>query len=298
MSDGPEARDDASTIEADRQAWLAERAAKEQERATRARRRNKILASVAGGVTLLGGGLLVGKSLGSEGSSTPQPEVIPPSSGTSVSPGAELPSKTPETSSSGIQTIEQVASMETMDAMSIEEFAQLPYADRAAYAYMKVPGLQSATPEEAFNPAAVVGLYWQELSQTAVGMEDTTVGAKISSANNYYTTDLQTGEISDTFQTEVDSILATGGAGVGITTSLGHVDNGETQLGEDRDGNEIEFTNITYEITDRQTGEFISEHTSQVFQFKLELQDGRTVVVYPQGYGTEGHQSPLEDYPY
>jgi hypothetical protein len=256
------------------------------------------MASVAGGAALLGGGLLVGKSLGGEDKATLGPEATPPSAGATPTPGGELPTQTPETSSSGMQTVEQVAPMKTMDAMSIEEFAKLPYADRAAYAYMKVPGLQAATPEEAFNPAAVPGLYWQELSQTAVGMEDTTVGAKISSANDYYTTNLQTGEIDETYQTEVDSILATGGAGVGITTSLGHVDNGETQLGKDRDGNEIEFTNITYEITDRQTGEFISEHTAQVFQFQLELQDGRTIVVYPKGYGTEGHQSPVEGYPY
>lgn len=300
MSELREVPDDTAAFEANRQAWLAERSAAEQKRAERERHWHKMLATVAGGSLLVTGGFIAAKNLGGEGKATTEPDVRPPSVGASVTPGEQVPSNTPETQNpnTAVQTIEQVVSLETMEAMSLDEFVKLPYADRAAYAYLRVPELPSATPEEKFDPTAVPGYYWQQINQTGIGMEDSLVGTKIFSSIYYYVTDKQTGEISESFQAIANEVSEYGGAGMGIGTSLVYVDNGETQLGQDRDGNEIGFTNITYEVTDRETGEHISERTSQVFQFQLKLEDGRTIVVYPTGYGIDGKQSPVEGYPY
>ena len=261
-------------------------------------------AGVAGAAALLAVGIGIGTSSHTktapqeQESSAPHetsgvevPPVETPAPNPVDIPGEQVPGNTQE-------VLVQTISIEAMEAMSIDEFAQLPYADRAAYFYTKIPNMPYAETGAAFDPTAVPGFYWQQIEQTAIGQANVEDGAKMISTLAYYVTNKDTGETLDSYMDTVNSILSTGGAGVGISTSMVYVANGEKQSGLDRDGNPIEFTNITYDITDRTTGDFISETTAQVFEIPIALEDGRTIITYPRGYTIDGKQSPVAEYPY
>ena len=257
-------------------------------------RKKTIIGAAAAGVAgiVLAVGLNLPKATDTDNGEAPVPD---PDATSEVTPSPE-----PEATSGEIEVLEQTVSFEQMEAMSIEEFGRLPYVDRAAYAYLKNPTMAVAPVDETFEPSTAVGYYWQAIQSSAVSAADTSDGAKIIAALDYYTTDLQTGELTDAYKTSVNSILETGGAGVGISEAFIHQGNGETQQGFDRSGNPIEFTNVTYAAfsTTGQGEQIGSERTAQVFQIPIKLSDGRTVMTFPRGYTIEGTQSPVEGYPY
>jgi hypothetical protein len=136
------------------------------------------------------------------------------------------------------------------------------------------------------------------ITQNATAAKEPNDRAKFISAMAYYTTDAKTGEISSGYKKSVDTIISVGGLGVGAGTTMNMEASGKTQTGLDRNGNEIEFTNITYKIADRNTNELIARDTSQAIRVAVKLQDGRTIVLYPMGYTISGQKSPDENYPY
>jgi hypothetical protein len=215
---------------------------------------------------------------------------------------AQPTTTSPEIKNPGsLEIFEQTISVEAMDAMTIEEFAKVPYVDRAAYAYLKNPEFyeNAASIDEAFDPKIVVGFYWQPLRRLSIINKNVTEGAKSISALAYYTTDENTGEIDDSYQASVDSILKNGGIYENTSDVMHYLGNGATQQGKDRDGNDIEWTNITYQYYSRQTGELEGPlYTTQILQIAIKLDDGRTIVAYPGVYTIEGQQSPDPNYPY
>lgn len=266
--------------------------------------RVKIALAAAGALVLVAVGVVIGSQLGdgSQVAADPEPTaeapVVPgPVEGESPEPTEEDPG-VENPGEGSVEIYDQTVSVEQMDAMSIEEFAKLSYADRAAYFHMKAPNRSAATIDEVFEPEVVPGFFWQGIRIDAVGQSDPTEGAKMISALAYYTTEKSTGEATDSYMTSAASILNNGGSGVGISDVMVYVDHGTTQMGEDRDGNPIEFTNISYKLTS-QTGEDVAPvRTAQVFQIPIRLDDGRVVVSYPMGYTIDGQQSPVEGYPY
>lgn len=196
------------------------------------------------------------------------------------------------------EMLEQKVSIEAMEAMTLDEFAKLPYADRAAYLYTVDSVIQVPDANEKFKPENIPGYYWQIIRQDSLGNKNTTRGAKMISALTYYTTN-DDGTIAESYKACVNSILTTGGDGVPISDSYVYVSSGKPQTGKDRDGNTMDFTNITYQISDVSTVKpegAIS--TAQVFNVMLKLQDGRTINTYPAGYIIDGTKSPDPTYPY
>lgn len=211
----------------------------------------------------------------------------------------QLKTTNPETNnSSSLEVYKQTISVEAMDAMTIEEFAKVSYANRAAYAYMKNPELNVADTKDTFDPTIIPDSYWQPIRKAALNAKDANEGAKIYSTTTFYTTNEQTGEISNEYQATVDSIISAGGV-ESIGDRYIYVDNGVTQTGKDRDGNNIEYTNITFQPTRIKTGEPSQpEYTAQTIQVTIKLDDGRIIVTYPMICATEGKRSPIEGKPY
>ncbi len=193
---------------------------------------------------------------------------------------------------------EQTKTVEQMDAMSLNDFASLPYADRLAYTLAKVPSMGVYPPDNdpLFNqPHFIPGGLWQSLESTSLGNGNTTVGAKCSSADLYYTVGLTTGTLNDSYKALSDSILATGGQGVMDTNYPVFEDSGKWQSGTDRSGNPIDFINITSHVADTSTQEQKgSNKTDQVIRQVVKLLDGRTIIYYPRAYGIDGKKSPID----
>lgn len=254
------------------------------------------------GVALLGAGFAVAQLGGGGAEVEPQQTTAPEVNETPGEVVVPAPVETSPTDIPGSETeqgatqevLVQTISVEAMDAMSIDQFATLSYADRAAYAYIKNPNLPSPDQTEEFNPAAI-GYYWDTLERTAISTADTTEGAKTIAARIYYTTDKTTGSITEGYQTAVNSILNTGGEGVGMNGGIRYIDSGEFQTGFDRNGvDEIEFINITTQRYDSKNVPVGPEVTSQVIPTTIKLEDGRTIVTYPAAYSIDGKASPIE----
>lgn len=196
------------------------------------------------------------------------------------------------------EILEQTTSLEAMDAMSIDEFAGLPYADRAAYVYEKMPDMPCSTIEKELDPANIVEHYQQKLKNGAISLTDTTEGAKVLGAYIYYSSN-EDGSINNNFKTNTDETVANGGGKSNADYSE-YVTSGEVQDGIDRDGNKIKFINITYNLMDSTTDADVklSTHTDQIAIIPIKLDDGRTIVAYPSLYTIEGQQSPDPVYPY
>ena len=193
---------------------------------------------------------------------------------------------------------EQTKTVGQMDAMSLNEFALLPYADRLAYTVAKEPGMIVYSPgnDAIFNlPQDIPGALWQSLETTSLSDGNTTVGAKSSSANLYYTAGLTDGTMNDSYKATSDSILATGGQGVMDTNYPVFKDSGKWQSGTDRSGNPIDFINITSHVADTSTLEQKgSNETDQVVRQVVKLLDGRTIIYYPRAFGVYGKKSPID----
>ena len=192
----------------------------------------------------------------------PTPEI------TSV-PAVVETTPTPEVTAGTAEVYKQKVSMEVMDAMSVEKFAQLPYADRAAYTYTKWPDLHPATPDSAFNPDKVVGFYWQDLFLAAQSTDTVAEGAKIISALEYYSYDKVKNKISDAYQSEINFITETFDKDSTTDASYRFIDSGTEQTWIDTDsGKDLNYTNITFNVINGANKEISPETTVQVFQIK------------------------------
>ena len=194
------------------------------------------------------------------------------------------------------EILEQTISLEAMDAMSIDDFAKLPYADRAAYVYEKLPKLPCALLSDELNKMYITDYYQQTLKNGAISLTDTTEGAKVLGAYIYYSSN-EDGSINNNFKTNTDETVANGGGKSNADYSE-YVTSGEVQDGVDRDGNKIKFINITYNKMDNDTQVKLSTHTDQIAIIPIKLDDGRTIVAYPSLYTIDGQQSPDPVYPY
>ena len=264
-------------------------------------RRNKLLLGGAGVALAAIAAICIGIGVSANGEKAPE--------ATSTS---ALANPTPEASNTATSTpeaqtgtyeftgkiAEQTKTVEQMDAMSLNEFALLPYADRLAYAVAKEPGMVVYSPDNdpIFNqPQDIPGALWQTLESTSLSDGNTTVGAKSSSADLYYTVALSTGNMDDSYKALSDSILATGGQGVMDTNYPVFEDSGKWQSGTDRSGNPIDFIDITSHIADTSTLEQKgSNKTDQVIRQVVKLLDGRTIIYYPRAYGIDGKKSPID----
>lgn len=207
-----------------------------------------------------------------------------------------------ETTPSAEIILEQKTSIEAMDAMTINEYAKLPYADRLAYALEKVPELAD-TLESTKNfakddPQYITAGLWHEIRQASLFADDPLEGSKIFFAKELYSTQLGTGEIGSEDQKTVDSIYAAGG-GVHSTEDLTYESSGQWQTGVDRSGNPIQFVNITHSLINRQ-GDAVpgSQMTTQAIEVTVRTLDGTVHMAYPAGYDIAGKASPDSNYPY
>lgn len=193
------------------------------------------------------------------------------------------------------ESLAQSLSISEMDAITdLNVFAQLPYADRLAFAIDKRADL--ATDDQGDStPSLIPGFYWQNIDGTAMISADTLEGAKIISANSYYSTDLSTGQASEAYGAAAKSVLDNGGEGVSIANTNVFVASGQWQAGTDRDGHPIDFINITSYNADSHSGDRLGgDITDQAIRQQVTLLDGTIVIAYPRGYGIEGQQSPIE----
>ena len=195
--------------------------------------------------------------------------------------------------------LKQTHTVAEMEAITdLRTFAALPYADRLAFALGKNPHIEVGTPsnDTGFKqPNAIPGYFWYDVAGEAMGDANTLDGAKVISANEYYTTNAPTGELSDSYKPASDAVLQQGGEHVSIGTTDVFVDSGKWQSGNDRAGNPIDFINITSYSADDSTGARKGPDTTyQTLRQEVKLLDGRTVIVYPRAYGAEGKVSPVE----
>lgn len=227
-------------------------------------------------------------------SETPAPASTP-------APSVESGPGTASTESASITgtVLEQETEVETMDSMSVEQFAQLSYADRLSYAVAKEPDLFTGIERDLVReePAYTTAL-WNEVSKYAMAAEDPVVGAKLFAVADYYTTDLTTGEISPEYADAVQTITEAGGS-VNVTTDFNFDQAGDWQSGSDRLGTPVDFINVTYFFTRRDGSEVTdSTHTAQAIEVTVNTLSGQEVLFYPHGYGIEGVASPDDRYPY
>jgi hypothetical protein len=231
-------------------------------------------------------------------SGTPKDDMVAVEDGSSPTPTTEL-SQGPDAQLVFVgEVLEQTIGIDEMEAITdLNEFAKLPFADRVAYAISGQDGLVAEpTNDFAYKaPEAIPGFYWQNIKGSAINNADQLAAAKLVSILKYYGTDLNTGEISDSYKQLADSVLQNSGAGVGLANNDVFVASGNWQQGTDREGNPIDFINITTYAASTSTGEREGvDVTTQVIRQQVKLLDGSIVVVYAQGYGIEGQQSPIE----
>lgn len=249
--------------------------------------------------------LLVCTGCGSRDESSPaavttaEPAAIASATATGQTPQA---ANTAAANSLPEQVFEQEVTVEAMDEMPIEEFAQLPYADRLAYSLSKIPQLADylETDKEfvAQDPEYITAGLWHSTRMESLAAADPVQGSKIYSAMQLYVTRLNTGEISPEFLATVESLQNLGG-GVSLSEDLVYESHGDWQVGADRLGNPIEFTNLTYVSINRQ-GELVpdSQKTSQAVKVHVKTLDGVVHTAFPQGYTAKGRVSPDGKYDY
>ncbi len=193
----------------------------------------------------------------------------------------------------------QTTSIEAMDSMTgpegLKVFAKLSYADHLAYAYAKNPQMAILTPNKddgLTDPSFIPSYLWDSVNGTALSQGDTTEGAKIAAANDYYTVDAS-GEIAPGYQAVVDSIKQTGGEGVRNSNTDVFVGSGEPQTGVDSAGHKISYVNVTFYDADSSSGKRQGpDKTAQAIREEVKLLNGKTVVFYPIGLTGPGHAAP------
>jgi hypothetical protein len=268
------------------------------------RRRNTIIGIGAGalGTAVLATSLFLLPKSERGGGTTDAPSNTNHTSQASETP-KPTPSQTAETQpGTGEFTgkmAEQTHTVAEMDAITdLNVFAKLPYADRFAYALAKNPQLATSTPnnDPAYTtPKYIPGAFWQSIEGSAINNGNTLEGAKIISANQYYGTDLSTGEMSASYKAASDSVLQNGGKGKMLGEGDVYVDSGKWQTGTDRAGNPIDYINITDQLVALDGTTIIrGDVTNQTIRQPVKLSNGDVYITYPQGYGIEGHASPID----
>jgi len=237
-------------------------------------------------------------SRGEPSSAVDKPAATPEASFTPAASSPLVPASNP--AATGVFTgkvMKQTQTVQQMDAMSLIEFAHLPYADRLAFAIAKEPTIVVYTPDNdpVYSEPKYIPALWQSVDGPSMSAGDTTQGAKIISANEFYTVQLGTGNLDDSYKAASDSVIATGGQGVMDGNMTVFEDRGQWQSGVDRSGSPIDFIDITSHVADSGTGvQKEGSITDQVVRQQVQLLDGRTVIYYPRAYGIDGKKSPID----
>lgn len=196
----------------------------------------------------------------------------------------------------------QQTTFEGMEAMDVSDFAKLSFADRYSYAFDKIvnsyPSVTAETDVLDEYIDFIPGFFWQPAFGISTNSADPNTRAKLAGAFRYYTTEKGDGEISASYQETIDSVVLNGGEGLGADYIFEATDHGELQHGVDRDGLPIDFINMTYRGGSADSFKTAPEQTAQAIRTEIKMLNGETVVFYAIGYGTEGRNSPVEDYPY
>lgn len=197
--------------------------------------------------------------------------------------------------------LEQTKTVEQMDAMSLQDYAKLPFADRLAYAIDKnstYPAIDAAADPVTSNPELIPGYFWTPALNASYNNASSDERAKLTGSFVYYTTDKPTGEMSAKYTDAANLAVQNGGDGIGDDYSYQVTDHGELQHGKDRDGKDIDFMNITFKGGSNATIDTQPEQTVQAIRTEIKLLNGQTKLFYAFGYTTDGHASPVETYPY
>jgi hypothetical protein len=205
------------------------------------------------------------------------------------------------------EPLEQTHTVEEMKEMPLKDYANLPFADRFAYAY-NVVGTESYPTldleSEAFfldTPDMTKQLpnhLWGYGLGIAYNSGDPDVRAKLAGGFRYYTTTKGTEDISESYQSALDSAVMNGGEGIGGDYVYNVTEFGELQPGTDRDGNPIDYMNFTYQGGSSDVYETAPEQTTQAIRTEINLLDGTSVIYYAAGYGIDGKASPDDRLPY
>jgi len=265
--------------------------------------KKKLLAGIAG-VALLAGGIGIGVGATNNNQVTPVAEA--PADPTVEPAPTEAPQSpevvSPEAFTFTSETMEQTVSIEAMESMGLTEFANLPYADRAAYMIANTPeGAQVASmsleddiiKDIENKPYYVAELFMNQLDSVAYSTGDADVRAKYYGGNFYYTA-TDDGLVAPSFEAASQDVVAKGAAGTGTQVSYQLEGAGAFQSGIDRYGNPIDFINVTVTPINDYSGEVGQTKTIQTLRVPVTLLDGSTVYMYPSGYVTEGTASPIE----
>jgi hypothetical protein len=224
----------------------------------------------------------------------------PTTSEASTKPAPVQPEPSVDTRGLVGQVLLQKTTLEEMDAMSVSDWAKLDFADRFAWGYEHIGrsyNIISVDITEA-DFEVIPSLMWEHAFSISTNDADPDVRAKLAGAYRYYTTEKVHGEISPSYQQTIDSVVQNGGEGLGADIEFEASDHGSLQHGTDRDGNPIDFFNVTYNSGPEATYESSPERTSQAIRTPVQLLTGETILFYAIGYGIEGRQSPDDKYPY
>ena len=269
--------------------------------------KKKLLAGIAG-VALLAGGIGIGVGATNNNQATPVAEApADPTVDPTVEPApTEAPQSpevvSPEAFAFTSETMEQTVSIEAMESMGLTEFANLPYADRAAYMIANTPEsaqVASMSLEDnmvydvANTPDIITSVFMGQIDTVAYGTGDADVRAKYYGGNFYYTA-TDDGLIAPSFEAVSQDVVSKGATGTGTQISYQFEGAGAFQSGTDRYGNPIDFINVTVTPINDYTGEVSQTKTIQTLRVPVTLLDGSTVYMYPSGYVTEGTASPIE----
>lgn len=198
------------------------------------------------------------------------------------------------------ETLTQTKSIEEMKAMDVDTFVQLPIADRLAFAIdifgEGYPVMDPNNDWAQTMPEGVAAYFWQYADGGAFNNADPNTIAKLTSVDRYYTTTLD-GQIDTSLRDTMSYNMANGGEGISGNAVYAYVDSGKMQQGLDRDGNPIEFMDITYTVANG-TGPVEKTLTTQAIRTEIKLQSGKTIVWYFKGYTIDGQQAPDSNYPY
>ena len=218
---------------------------------------------------------------------TPTAVASPSPSETQAPPSAETFKATGE-----IQ--KQTVSIEAMDKMDLNTFAQLPFADRFAYVVAKIPNYAFSTPAsdpETQGPTTNVPFTkgqdvtagdWNTIIRAEFGNANTTEGAKIISVLDYTAFDTSTGQLNASYKSLSDGVLQTGGAGKGPASSFISVTEGPWQSAVDSNSNTVDYFKMSY---NKQTndGTIQDSLNADVVRIAVQTLDGKTFIGYSAG---------------
>jgi hypothetical protein len=269
----------------------------------------KLGASMALAATLLAACAPSSKDGGPENSTPPtaSESVSPSQNETSDPTPSATSSETDPSNPSNTDTPEAIPtdehfiqshSIEEMDAMTLEQFALLSYGDRLAYAVAKESNFPVDNQQQAdythSHPESIAPRYWQNILGLAINGPDPNERAKVLGAMYYYTSDINTGAISDAYKSNADIAITYGGDGLGSSNGYKYIESGQWQQMSDAANTQLDYIDITYEPIDSHTGASKgSEQTAQAIRAQVKLLDGSVVTCYPMGYSTSGHASPV-----